>query len=94
MTRCSRDVHTKSEDHRGARVPLSSSLLGSVRTYDHRNVPAAEPVLHIYLEKISDQAIVSHLENGSLWVLVDGNNSLNEKKQNDKLNKLNSENMF
>lgn len=29
-----------------------------------------------YLEKISNQPIISHLENGSLRILVDGNNSL------------------
>lgn len=34
-------------------------------------------VLKSYLEKISDQPIISYLENGSLRVLVDGNNSLN-----------------
>lgn len=33
-----------------------------------------------YLEKISHQPIISHLENGSLWILVDGNNSLDKKK--------------
>lgn len=30
-----------------------------------------------YLEKISNQPIISYLENGSLRILVDGNNSLN-----------------
>lgn len=35
----------------------------------------------IYLEEISNQAVISHLENGSLWVLVDGNNSLDSKEK-------------
>ena len=40
------------------------------------------PMADAYLEKISNQAIVSHLENRSLWVLVDGNNGLDKKKKN------------
>lgn len=47
---------------------------------DHSDITAAISIPETYLEKISDQAIVSHLENWSLWVLVDGNNSLNKKK--------------
>lgn len=35
----------------------------------------------LYLEEISNQAVISHLENGSLWVLVDGNNSLDSKEK-------------
>lgn len=58
------------------------SLLGCLQVYDHSDVTVATSIPDAYLEKISNQAIVSHLENGSLWVLVDGNNSLNLKKKN------------
>lgn len=59
------------------------SLLGCLQVYDHNDVTVATSITDTipYLEKISNQAIVSHLENGSLWVLVDGNNSLNLKKK-------------
>lgn len=43
-------------------------------------IAAAISIQDAHLEKISYQAIVSHLENGSLWVFVDSNNSLNKKR--------------
>lgn len=36
-----------------------------------------------YLKQISDQAVVSHLENRSLRVLVDSNDNLNRKIENE-----------
>lgn len=40
-------------------------------------------VVDSYLKKIGDQAIVSHLENRGFWVLVNGNNDLKNKQEND-----------
>lgn len=37
-----------------------------------------------HLEEISNQAVVSHLENGRLWVLVDGYNGLGKEWEEEK----------
>lgn len=51
------------------------------------NLRSVMSVLTSYLEKISNQPIISYLENGSLWILVDGNNSLNLNLEKTKLQK-------
>lgn len=38
-------------------------------------------VIDAHLKKIRHEAVISHLENGSFWVLVDSNDSLKGKTQ-------------
>lgn len=49
-------------------------MLPSLRS--HSNITEAAT----YLEKVCHQAVVSHLENWSLWVLVDSNNGLGKSR--------------